>query len=1366
MSKTIRIRTTPNGGDNFIKINMEQDFDFVEVLSLKIAQKDLYQTFCADYGAVVGRVIVNNGFGVPNAKISIFIPVSDLDADNDEIFALYPYETVTDIGPNGLRYNLLPSTNETNDDCFTPIGDFPKKRTFLDDDRMLEIYCKYYKFSTTTNQSGDYMIFGVPVGAHTMYVEADLSDVGIVSQKPYDLIRKGSSVESFDSTTKFARASDNIDTNIQAVNRTPLSVNIQPYWGEKDTCNVVITRQDINLNTVVTPHAIFMGSIFGDNEEGTINLRCRPQPKLGKLDLQTAGSGTIEMIRETLDGTIERFDIAGGKLIDSDGTWAYQIPMNLEYLVTDELGDLVPTDDPNKGIPTRARVRFRIGMDNNASGISKRAKYLVPHNPRKHAQAVTQPQFIGTTPEFPYGEPVIDFEFGPNTSKASLADLTWNTVYSVKNYIRRYEKSFVSTLASERAFIGIKDVDSAGGDINPFPYNSLNIVVDPLFNFICGLVIILAVLVATINAFLISPINSIIEVLNSIFDIPYISCITLDCISEGNTSTYAPGCNNGSNGCNAAQSGQDNLIICVGSKPDNEFDDTFPPGDAGYTACVAASLLQSLDLLEFDFFNDWVNGTLYSPLFINRNRTANSQSDKDNFCEWSCGGFDGYTVEGVRSDGVNPDNPCRRAMVVKQICGEGVSDSALGCTNIPYNCTHPVIDPPPLFPDSVVQGLFATFIASTNVDLDPKKGGYGVIVKKDGEYYYTPYARMSDDYILATDIITLGSSVSCHWLGLPSIIRFLDETTYKIPPVIPISDYINDFNNDIENSVSGMDSESNKLDDSLFFNVNCFYTSTGPLQCNNIRRQCELGMGLDQIPPTADNTLDDKDLDIRIARNLFAWMNNYTLYVQNANPLIISNPLTINTDYGTYDSNGIGEGCGAMLGEDDYLTFKYDWKDPTDTGILCRTKTKTLNSFYFYFGLNKNKTALSKTIEKYFSPCPVQEQPAFTIISDATDVTLSGGTTIFGSITLTIIGGTEPYTVTITYPDGTSDEFPVTGNTITFDGLVEGSYPITVTDNSGLVSTTTVIVGGPVPLNCFVEGINITGFNSLGIPLEDGIINVSISGGIPPYTIYVTDAATSYNYFTEPSDGEFTAFNLPSGTYGVFVEDSTTPTPITCFNLIGISAPTGTTVTFNVFGEQCEGLCNGRIEITLDGEPPYDIILTRTDGDNILNTSQSNSTPNTSSVTITGRTSNTLSIVNLCEGDYELTVIDSSNAVTPPIEITVPPAPYTNSQLDLDNAFITIDPTNNNDFTLGTGVIVVCPLESPPPNEEYTYYLYRDDTSQALQTITSSNPCASFTNLDCNSGNNYWIVYRNHLGCRFPSNLNQRYEVVVNNTGC
>jgi hypothetical protein len=68
MSKSIRIRTTPNGEDNFVKIKLDQSFDFLEILSLKISQEELYRIFAADYGVIVGRVIANRGFGVPNAK--------------------------------------------------------------------------------------------------------------------------------------------------------------------------------------------------------------------------------------------------------------------------------------------------------------------------------------------------------------------------------------------------------------------------------------------------------------------------------------------------------------------------------------------------------------------------------------------------------------------------------------------------------------------------------------------------------------------------------------------------------------------------------------------------------------------------------------------------------------------------------------------------------------------------------------------------------------------------------------------------------------------------------------------------------------------------------------------------------------------------------------------------------------------------------------------------------------------------------------------------------------------------------------------------------------------------------------------------
>ena len=90
MPKSYRIRTQP-GVDKSIRVQVEQDFDFLEILSLKLKQEDVYNRFCADYGVVVGRVIANRGTGVSNARVSIFVPLDDLDANDPVISTLYPY---------------------------------------------------------------------------------------------------------------------------------------------------------------------------------------------------------------------------------------------------------------------------------------------------------------------------------------------------------------------------------------------------------------------------------------------------------------------------------------------------------------------------------------------------------------------------------------------------------------------------------------------------------------------------------------------------------------------------------------------------------------------------------------------------------------------------------------------------------------------------------------------------------------------------------------------------------------------------------------------------------------------------------------------------------------------------------------------------------------------------------------------------------------------------------------------------------------------------------------------------------------------------------------------------------------------------
>ena len=81
MSNSYRIRTTP-GVDKSIRVQLDQDFESLEILSLKLFQSDVYTRRCSDYGVLVGRVSINNGFGIPNAKVSVFIPLTDEDEVN------------------------------------------------------------------------------------------------------------------------------------------------------------------------------------------------------------------------------------------------------------------------------------------------------------------------------------------------------------------------------------------------------------------------------------------------------------------------------------------------------------------------------------------------------------------------------------------------------------------------------------------------------------------------------------------------------------------------------------------------------------------------------------------------------------------------------------------------------------------------------------------------------------------------------------------------------------------------------------------------------------------------------------------------------------------------------------------------------------------------------------------------------------------------------------------------------------------------------------------------------------------------------------------------------------------------------------
>ena len=307
-NKSYRIRTkVGQDSDSFLNVHLDQDYESLEILSLKIRDKDTYRLHNSDYGVIVGRVLANGNFGVPNAKISVFIP-ADEDNSSLEMWDLYPYETTYTKNSKDIRYNLLP--DQAVKDCHQVVGTFPNKSYLLENDSLLEVFDTYYKYTTRTNNAGDYIICGVPTGSQTLHMDLDLSDCGILSQRPRDFVYKGYTIEQFENPNMF-KTDEDIDSLSQVFSQNQ-PVYVHPFWGNTENGDEIgITRADININFKFEPTCVFMGGAISDNVSNGVSKKCVPTNTMGLMGELTAGEGTIEMIRKTPGGEVEEFTIKG-----------------------------------------------------------------------------------------------------------------------------------------------------------------------------------------------------------------------------------------------------------------------------------------------------------------------------------------------------------------------------------------------------------------------------------------------------------------------------------------------------------------------------------------------------------------------------------------------------------------------------------------------------------------------------------------------------------------------------------------------------------------------------------------------------------------------------------------------------------------------------------------------------------------------------------------------------------------------------------------------------------------------------------------------------------------------------------------------
>jgi len=514
MLKSLRVRTEI-GVDKEITLDLNQDFDLLEILSLRLHQTDVYPKDCSDYGVVCGRVLVNGGFGLPNAKISVFVPLDDKDGENPVISALYPYKTQNYRNEEGYRYNLLSSVPNYKGHQHT--GSFPAIDDALLNQEVSYVYDKYYKYTAKTNDSGDFMIYGVPLGEHTLVMNLDLSDIGCFSMVPEDFKIQGEPDSSFNG------AEFNTDSNLDALPQIVMlskSVDIKPLWGDVESgCGATITRTDFDLresgSVEIKPTAVFMGSLVTDTERSSVNKNCKPKRDMGELCNLSPAQGSLESIRYTpyfkedvrpsgytnmpsqteLVPVLERYDINGGYTIDENGAFLVNVPMNLEFVITNEFGEQEISKKPGVGIPTKGKYRFRIKpLETTGSARQrKRGAFLVPQI-KEHAIfgvdfANTFPyNILGITP----GQTTITDEktyaFSVNYYDYAEAAVDSGDILSCNDVFYEFNYSKVYTLTSfhnhwkhraKDGFIGIKEIsprqeESCAGQAAPFPINSAN----------------------------------------------------------------------------------------------------------------------------------------------------------------------------------------------------------------------------------------------------------------------------------------------------------------------------------------------------------------------------------------------------------------------------------------------------------------------------------------------------------------------------------------------------------------------------------------------------------------------------------------------------------------------------------------------------------------------------------------------------------------------------------------------------------------------------------------------------------------------------------------------------------------------------
>lgn len=270
-----------------------------------------------------------------------------------------------------------------------------------------------------------------------------------------------------------------------------------------------------------------------------------------------------------------------------------------------------------------------------------------------------------------------------------------------------------------------------------------------------------------------------------------------------------------------------------------------------------------------------------------------------------------------------------------------------------------------------------------------------------------------------------------------------------------------------------------------------------------------------------------------------------------------------------------------------------------------------------------------------------------------------------GSASVNLLGGCPSYSYN--WSNG--------GTTSSITGVPAGMYIVGVTDGSGFTVFDTITITEPTAFVSSVVGSNVTCNGG-----SDGSVDLSVSGGIPPYTYLWSNGATSQDLT-----------GLTGGTYSVNITDSNGCTQNQTFIVV---EPAAISSGVNTVDESCTNNMDGSIDLTaFGGTPPYTFVWSN------------------------GATTEDIS--GLAGGTYSVTVTDSLGCTyTTGVTIATQPDPMPVITQSSDSLFASPLGSSYQWFESGNAISgATNPYYVPPGNGNYTV------------TVSYQNGCSGTSNL-------------------------------------